>query len=227
MTSPILKSILILLSVTALAGCGRTPLSALQAPPVDATRPAPALDVPSAVKVARTALASATADVRYVAAFGITNQGRVANSVRTGWVVGFVDGQKATLVGVDWMGGTRVVNAKLPANTVTIPLKVDSLPSLNTTLAWAREAGLQKSSTYQVAWLADGKGPFVGVAQMLPPGSDPLVDNTPERAVVLLDALTGKALKPIEKSKAPEVSADSPEGAADVAMKALSLGHGR
>lgn len=219
------KSLLVIAAALLLSACGRTPLSALTPPAnPEAPRYTPANDPAAAVGLARAAIGAGAAEVRYLAAYGVTEGGRLDGTHRAGWVVGLTDGGKAKLVTVNWLGQTRAVPAKLPDAAATAPLALDALPPAGQAVSWAHQAGLAKSQTYQVSWMGHPKGAVLGVSETTALGAERATDDV---ALILLDAATGKSLTPVVTDAAPTAPVDTPEGAATVAMKALSIGRGR
>lgn len=217
----------------ATGACGR--ISILPPAPVP---PPPAQFAPmptelaAAVASARASLQGAEATLLYAAAYGVQTNGKLADSYRSGWVLGFqekrANGVKASMVVIDWRATPRVVAAKPLPGATPPALDAAKLPPLKQTLLWGREAGLQKARSFQVAYVATPAGPVAAVGERAEEGVSEQVTDLEARDVIMLDALTGKPLAKVQDpapDETPETAAeagDTPEDAASLAMLALS-----
>ena len=213
----------------ATGACGRISIlpPAPAAPPAAQFAPMPT-ELGAAVAAARAALSDPDPVLLYAAAYGVEPSGKLADSHRSGWVVGFQErratGVRTAMVTIDWTSHARVTTARpLPG---ALPPKLDParLPALRQSLLWARDAGLQKAKTFQVAFVATPAGPVAAIGER----DDALtaaLDEEGARQVILLDALTGKPLAQLtepEPAAAPADADDASEDAASLAMLALS-----
>jgi hypothetical protein len=226
--------IVLTLGATALAtgACGRISILPPEPPPPIGSvyQPMPT-ELQAAVAVARKALADPEPQLLYAAAYGVQPNGKFADSHRSGWVVGFQEqrasGPRASLVVIDWRAMARVIAAKPPATPVPA-LDAAKLPPIRQALTWARDAGMKKADTFQLAYVAGPDGARVAIGER---GDDdritPLDTEADERQVIVFDAATGQAIaKPAPAPAAGTVEEgspepDSPEGAATLAALAL------
>lgn len=209
----------------ATTACGRIVAPGAPAPVPVVSRLVVGHSVPEAISAARTALKDPAARPIVIAAFGVTQAGKLNDSVRSGWVVGLMrsngDATRATLVALSLDGSFTLKTAKLPDQAQGAALLPTVLPSLKTSVGWAQAAGLPKAATYQVCYMADPDGPAVAVTQRTALGGDPLTDIAEEeRKVVFLDPATGKSLVPAVP--APAESAD--EAAETEALAIMTFG---
>lgn len=222
---------LTILAALATGACGRIALPAPSVPAPVSERQPMAKDLPGAVAAARLAMKDPDAKPLTIAAYGVTDAGKLADSIRSGWVLGMQptrgDVTKPKLVALYWDGDTRVTSAKPSSEAQGPALMPTVLPPMRQSIAWARSAGMKKAATYQIVYMADAEGPLVAVAERTPVGGDPLADSAadPDRKVMILDASTGKSL--LAAVPAPTVAEapepDSAEGATAMTMMASSL----
>lgn len=224
----------VMLGAIALAtgACGRISILPPAPPPPPEAMYAPMpTELPAAVAAARSALADPEATLVYAAAYGVTPSGKLVDSHRSGWVVGFQErratGPRASLVAIDWTAQKTVTAAKPWAGQVPV-LDAAKLPPLRQTVLWARDAGLKKADTFMVAYVASATGPVAAVTQREEDLQVAFEDDGGARQVVMLEALTGKPLAkvagpaPAAEPEPGEAGASAPADAAKLA--ALVMG---
>ncbi len=208
--------------------CGRISILPPAPPPPPETQFAPMpTELAAAVTSARAALADPEATLVYAAAYGVTPVGRLADSHRSGWVVGFQErrttGPRASLVVIDWTARKRVLAAK-PWSGQVPKLDAAKLPQLRQTVLWARDAGLKKADTFMVAYVASATGPVAAVTERDDDVQAAFDDDGGTRQIVMLDALTGKPLaKLAEPAPAPAAEPTEAEEEAAAPAEAASL----
>lgn len=186
------------------------------APPSTMYAPIPA-EVATAVAAARRALQDPDPTLLYAAAYGVQPTGKLADSHRSGWVVGFNErraaGPRGALVVIDWTA-EATVNVTKPWTGQVPRLDAAKLPPVRQTVLWARDAGLKKADTFMVAYVATATGPIAAVTPREEDFQAAFDDADGARQVVMIDALTGK---PLAKVPAPGSEADDPAEAAEAA----------
>lgn len=243
------RSLVTPLTLAALAlatgACGRISIlpPAPPAPPSTMYAPIPA-EVATAVASARKALQDPDPTLVYAAAYGVQPSGKMADSHRSGWVVGFNErraaGPRGALVVIDWTADTTLRVTK-PWTGAVPRLDAAKLPPVRQTVLWARDAGLKKADTFMVAYVATAAGPVAAVTPREEDFQAAFDDADGARQVVMLDALTGKPLAKVaapgseaDALEAPEAApeagaedAEAPADAADLAALVMDPRRGR